>query len=855
MSARTATMTRTTGETDVSLTLALDGTGAGTRATGVGFFDHMLDLLARHGRLDLDVAAAATCRRAPTTRSRTSASCSGGRSTSRARRPPRDHPLRARGRADGRGARRVRDRRLGPAAVRAGGLRALPAGEIGGFELELAEEFFRAVASERAAHAPRRAAGGRERAPHDRGVLQGVRPRPARGGRRRPDGDRRPVHQGNAHVTLIAIVDFGMGNRRSVEKALEHVGARVRLTADHDVLRAADGLVLPGVGAFPEAMRNLAARRARRGRRASGRAPACRCSASASACSCCSRPRPSTRAPRAWGCSGARSTRCGRARGASCRTSAGTEVAFARPSVLTAGLGERAAFYHVHSFACRPADGADVVGWADYGERVRVARRARRHLRRRSSTPRSPRATGSRCWRQLHARVRPAGDPRRGVILFPAIDILEGRAVRLVEGRLRPLDGLRRRPAGGRARRGSPRARASCTWSTSTAPARVSRGRSSSSSGSRAGPACPSSTAAGCAASRPSTRRSRAGAERIVLGTAAFKDLDLLDEAVGRLRAACARGGRRARRPHRHRGLDAHDELPAEEAIRRLGERGVRRSSTRASTATAGWPRARTSTRCARGRDAVRGRFIYSGGIGSLDAPACARRAAAGQPRGRDRRQGAVRAPLHGRRGPGRTGSVNYKRVIPCMDVDAGRVVKGTHFVDMRDAGDPVELAERYDAEGADELVFLDITATHEKRDTMVELARRAADDVFVPFTIGGGVREVADAQAVLGRGRGQGVGQLGGRRAAGACSTSSRACSAPSAWCSRSTRSGPATAGRSTWPAAARRPAATRSTGPARASRAARGRSCSPAWTATARRTATTWRCSGRSRRRSTCR
>lgn len=93
---------------------------------------------------------------------------------------------------------------------------------------------------------------------------------------------------------------------------------------------------------------------------------------------------------------------------------------------------------------------------------------------------------------------------------------------------------------------------------------------------------------------------------------------------------------------------------------------------------------------------------------------------------------------------------MQLKRVIPCLDVDAGRVVKGTNFVDIRDAGDPVELAERYDAAGADELVFLDITATHEQRDTIVELARRTADNVFVPFTIGGGIRSVADAQAVL---------------------------------------------------------------------------------------------------------
>jgi cyclase len=93
---------------------------------------------------------------------------------------------------------------------------------------------------------------------------------------------------------------------------------------------------------------------------------------------------------------------------------------------------------------------------------------------------------------------------------------------------------------------------------------------------------------------------------------------------------------------------------------------------------------------------------------------------------------------------------VHLKRVIPCLDVDAGRVVKGTRFLDLRDAGDPVELAVLYDCSGADELVFLDITATHEKRETIVELARRTADDVFIPFTVGGGIRSVADAQAVL---------------------------------------------------------------------------------------------------------
>jgi imidazole glycerol-phosphate synthase subunit HisF len=90
------------------------------------------------------------------------------------------------------------------------------------------------------------------------------------------------------------------------------------------------------------------------------------------------------------------------------------------------------------------------------------------------------------------------------------------------------------------------------------------------------------------------------------------------------------------------------------------------------------------------------------------------------------------------------------RRVIPCLDVDKGRVVKGVEFVNLRDAGDPVELAVRYQDEGADEIVFLDITASHEKRETVARLARRCADDVFIPFTIGGGVRSVEDAQVVL---------------------------------------------------------------------------------------------------------
>jgi cyclase len=90
------------------------------------------------------------------------------------------------------------------------------------------------------------------------------------------------------------------------------------------------------------------------------------------------------------------------------------------------------------------------------------------------------------------------------------------------------------------------------------------------------------------------------------------------------------------------------------------------------------------------------------------------------------------------------------KRVIPCLDVHAGRVVKGTNFVQLRDAGDPVEIAARYEQEGADELVFLDITASHEERDIMIDVVERTADQVFMPLTVGGGIRTIEDIRRLL---------------------------------------------------------------------------------------------------------
>src|SRR5580658_5547433 len=90
------------------------------------------------------------------------------------------------------------------------------------------------------------------------------------------------------------------------------------------------------------------------------------------------------------------------------------------------------------------------------------------------------------------------------------------------------------------------------------------------------------------------------------------------------------------------------------------------------------------------------------------------------------------------------------KRIIPCLDVDRGRVVKGINFLNLRDAGDPVEVARRYEEDGADELVFLDISASHEGRDIMLDVVRRVSEQIFMPFTVGGGIRTLADATRLI---------------------------------------------------------------------------------------------------------
>ena len=200
-------------------------------------------------------------------------------------------------------------------------------------------------------------------------------------------------------------------------------------------------------------------------------------------------------------------------------------------------------------------------------------------------------------------------------------------------------------------------------------------------------------------------------------------------------------------------------------------------------------------------------------------------------------------------------------RVIPCLDVDDGRVVKGVNFQNLRDAGDPVELAAAYDAEGADELTFLDVTASSSGRATMLEVVRRTAEQVFIPLTVGGGVRTVADVDVLL-------------RAGADKVSVNTAAIARPDLLAEMATQFGsqcivlsvdartvpdgsaPTPSGwRSPPTAVAAAPASTRSNGRRAAPSSAWGRSCSTRWTPTAPKPASTWPCSELSGPRSPCR
>ena len=281
---RSATIERRTGETEVRLSLALEGTGAGTRETGVGFLDHMLDLLARHGRIDLDVKVSGDLQTGAHHTAEDTAIVLGqalddalGDRTGIVRYGSATVPM---------------DEARASCAIDISGrpFTAFEARAPAGLDGRLRARADRGVlprARQRGqAHAAPARRGRHQRPPHDRGGLQGVRARAAPGGRDRPHRDRRAEHEGNAdgmsplidEPVEIAVVDYGMGNRRSVEKALEHVGARASVSADPERAarrrrpgRARRGRLSARDGEPARARPRRAAARARRGRHARAR--------------------------------------------------------------------------------------------------------------------------------------------------------------------------------------------------------------------------------------------------------------------------------------------------------------------------------------------------------------------------------------------------------------------------------------------------------------------------------------------------------------------------------------------------------------------------------------------------------
>ena len=180
------------------------------------------------------------------------------------------------------------------------------------------------------------------------------------------------------------------------------------------------------------------------------------------------------------------------------------------------------------------------------------------------------------------------------------------------------------------------------------------------------------------------------------------------------------------------------------------------------------------------------------------------------------------------------------KRIIPCLDVTGGRVVKGVNFVNLRDAGDPVELAARYNEQGADELVFLDITASSDDRDTMVDVVARTAREVFIPLTVGGGIRSVDDARRILHAGADKvSVNTAAVRRPELITRTERGIRRAGCRAGDRRPHGGRTAAGMCSRAAAATTKVSTPSSGPRAARRWARARSCSLPWIPTACRPA----------------
>ena len=588
---RSADLGRKTGETDVRLSLLLDDAAPREISTGVGFFDHMLELLARHGRIGLAVTVVGRSRhgRAPHGRGHGDRVRPGARPG--ARRPPRDPPLRPRGRADGRGPRGVRARPLRAAVLRAlRPHRSRPASPAAS-STSSREEFLRAVATGARSSRVHVDVEAGTNAHHmieacfkafARALRVAVSIDPGEAG----------VPSTKGTLDVIAMVDYGMGNRRSVEKALEHVGARVARTADH----ARD----------PRRRRH---RRPRRRRVPGGDAPAARATGSTRSI----REQAAAGVPVIGLCLGmqllfTRSDEHEGAEGLDLIPGAVAKleapgltiphigwhtITFARPSPLTEGLGEAATFYHVHSFvprargrrrrrrprrlrravrldrAARQRDGRAVPSGEVLARRARAAAQLRRTSGPRSHDPlpgdRHPRREG----RAAHARALRRGDrvPRR-----PARGgAVVGRRGRALPPRRRPRRrragraGVARPPAADRRRHrraGAVRRRAA---DARRGARRAARGR------------------------RARDRRHRGAARRRLPG-----------RDRRRPRAADRRLGRRARRADHDGGLDGDLRAARRRRVRppQRARRVLVRLHRRRPRRRAG--RARRSTTCAR---------------------------------------------------------------------------------------------------------------------------------------------------------------------------------------------------------------------------------------------------------------
>ena len=516
---------------------------------------------------------------------------------------------------------------------------------------------------------------------------------------------------------------------------------------------------------------------------------------------------------------------------------------------LLAGIPAGAYFYFVHSYypevsAALRAEGVRAAH-CEYGRPLPGAGRARPAVRHPVPPGEEP-GLGAPAPRELRpARGRRGGGAR--VIVIPAIDLQGGRCVRLVEGRADSATvfgddpvAMARRWAERGARRlhvvdldgafdGAPRARRPDPRDGGGGPGRPRRG------GRR--PARPR---------RPSRPRSATGARWAVLGTAAA-----LEPAV--LEAACARWPGRILV-----GVDAVDgrvavrgwtdvlPLTAHELVEPRGGRRAPRGAIYTDVRRDGTGRGPNLEATAALAARRRGARHRVGGHRRGRRP----RPPRGHPeRGRGHRRPG---PLHGRRRPrrgdrrgGGLTAMLARRVIPCLDVKDGRVVKGVRFLDLADAGDPVEAAIAYDRQGADELVFLDITASHEGRATMLDVVRRTAEAVYLPLTVGGGLGSLEDVRTLL-------------RAGADKVSLNTAAVARPElirdaavrfgSQCivvaidaKRRAAGGRTRRSRSTRTAAGGPRAGTRSPGPARPWTWGRARSCSPAWTGTGRGTGTT--------------